>query len=135
VRWEEEVPQLGELPPTDYDTSLKFFRKVYKDCLLSYGGNRYYVPPEAVGKRVLLKIKGDLVRIYDDDTLLKQYQITDQKGRILGIPRPQSTSIRSRCPATAGTRKGNQRTYHQVSLSGGLPPPLSEYERYAAGGA
>jgi len=62
----------------DYDTSLKFYRKVYKDCLLSFNANRYYVPPEVVGKKVLLKVKGNQLWIYHDDTLLKQYQIPDQ---------------------------------------------------------
>ena len=135
-RWEEEVPHLGELPPTDYDTSLKFFRKVYKDCLLSYGGNRYYVPPEAVGKKVLLKVKGQDLRIYDDATLLKQYQIPDQKGKALGIPKaptrltPQQTPRygRDKGKATRGLTTGTlyPEVYHR---------PLSEYERYAAGGA
>lgn len=136
ARWEEEAPHLGQLPPTDYDTSLKYFRKVYKDCLLSYGGNRYYVPPEAVGKKVLLKIKGNQLRIYDDDILLKQYQIPDQKGQTLGIPKapvrlaPQQTPRygRDKGKATRGltTRTLYPEVYHR---------PLSEYERYAAGGA
>jgi transposase len=136
ARWEEEVPHLGELPPTDYDTSLKFFRKVYKDCLLSYGGNRYYVPPEAVGKRVLLKIKGNLVRIYDDDTLLKQYQIPDQKGQVLGIPKtpvrldPQQAPRYGRDKGKATRGLTTKSLYPEV-----YQRPLSEYERYAAGGA
>jgi hypothetical protein len=46
------------LPRTDYDTSTKAYRKVYKDCQISYGGNRYLVPYQMVGKKVLLnKIK------------------------------------------------------------------------------
>lgn len=135
-RWEEEVPHLGELPPTHYDTSLKYYRKVYKDCLLSFGGNRYYVPPEAVGKKVLLKVKGKDLRIYDDATLLKQYQIPDQKGMTLGIPKarvrltPEQTPRygRDKGKATRGLTTGSlyQEVYHR---------PLSEYERYAAGGA
>ena len=136
ARWEEEVPRLGELPPTDYDTSLKYFRKVYKDCLLSYGGNRYYVPPEAVGKKVTLKVKGTDLRIYHDATLLKQYQIPDQKGQTLGIPKapvrmaPQQTPRygRDKGKATRGLSTGS--LYPDV-----YKRPLSEYERFAAGGA
>jgi hypothetical protein len=124
------------LPPTDYDTSLKYFRKVYKDCLLSYGGNRYYVPPEAVGKKVTLKIKGTDLRIYHDATLLKQYQIPDQKGQTLGIPKapvrttPQQTPRygRDKGKATRGLSTGS--LYPDV-----YKRPLSEYERFAAGGA
>ena len=136
ARWEEEVPHLGELPPTDYDTSLKFYRKVYKDCLLSFNANRYYVPPEAVGKKVLLKVKGNQLRIYHDDTLLKQYQIPDQKGQTLGIPKapvrltPQQTPRygRDKGKATRGLSTGS--LYPEV-----YKRPLSEYERFAAGGA
>jgi hypothetical protein len=135
ARWKEEVPHLGELPPSDYDTSLKFSRKVYKDCLLSYGGNWYYVPADAVGKRVLLKVKGNDLRIYYDATLLKQYQIPDQKGQTLGMPKapvrlaPQQTPRygRDKGKATRGltTRTLYPEVYHR---------PLSEYERYVVGG-
>ena len=38
LRWEQEIPFLNPLPASDYDTSLKFFRKVYKDCLISFAG-------------------------------------------------------------------------------------------------
>lgn len=34
-RWEQEIPLLGPLPLKDYDTSIKVYRKVYKDCQLS----------------------------------------------------------------------------------------------------
>jgi len=54
-RWQQE--KLGELPQADYDTSIKVYRKVYKDCQLSYNGNRYVIPYHVVGKIVLLKIK------------------------------------------------------------------------------
>jgi|GEM_PF-2691648 len=66
-RWEQETAFLGKLPPVEYDTSLKTFRKVYKDCQLSYNGSRYVVPYHAVGKTVMLKIKGTLIRIYQND--------------------------------------------------------------------
>jgi len=136
ARWEKEVPHLGELPPTDYDTSLKFYRKVYKDCLLSFSANRYYVPPEAVGKKVLLKIKGTQLRIYHDDALLKQYQIPDQKGQVLGIPKaparltPQQTPRYGRDKGKATRGLTTKSLYPEV-----YKRPLSEYESFAAGGA
>ena len=71
LRWEPEIPHLGPLPATAYDTSLKFFRKVYKDCLISFGGNRYHVASHVVGKKVLLKVKNDVIRIYHDADLLR----------------------------------------------------------------
>lgn len=51
LRWNREIPCLKKLPYLDYDTSLKTFRKVYKDCQLSYNGNRYGVPYHVVGKK------------------------------------------------------------------------------------
>jgi transposase len=134
-RWEEEIPFLGQLPPSDYDTSLKFFRKVYKDCLLSFGGNRYYVPGH-VGKRVLLKVKGDFIRIYHDADLLAAYHAPERKGTTVGIPRQRPPQ----------TRPGNRPEYWKMKgkATRGLvtqslypevrPRPLSEYEKYAQGG-
>ena len=135
ARWEQEQPHLGPLPPSDYDTSLKFFRKVYKDCLLSFGGNRYYVPPQAVGKKVLLKVKDAVVRIYHDAELLALYQVPEQKGQTIGIPAKPSRTLqqtprygRDKGKATRGLVTGTlyPEVYHR---------PLEEYDRYAAGGA
>jgi transposase len=134
LRWEQEIPHLGPLPVADYDTSLKFFRKVYKDCLLSFAGNRYYVAPQAVGKHVLLKVKNNVIRIYHDAELLAVYQIPDTKGQTIGIPpRP------SRPPQQA-TRYGRDKGKATRGLvTGTLYPevyqrPLAEYDRYVAGG-
>lgn len=134
VRWDAEKPHLGQLPPSDYDTSLKFFRKVYKDCLLSYGGNRYYVPPQAVGKRVMLKVKGDQLRIYHDDEMLAFYTVPATKGNTIGIPRVKST------PGEQRPRYGHDKGHATRGLiTGSLYPevhkrPLAEYERLAEGG-
>ncbi len=69
MRWQQEARSLSPVP-ADYDTAIKVYRKVYKDCLISYNASRYQVPPEAVGKKVLLKIKDGIIRIYDDDRLM-----------------------------------------------------------------
>ncbi len=82
-RWEKEKPFLESLPP-DYDTSLKIFRPVYKECQLSYGGNRYLVPPHVVGKKVMLKIKGKIIRIYHDQELLATYEKPEEKHTLVG---------------------------------------------------
>jgi hypothetical protein len=55
-RWKQEKVLLMPLPTRRYDTAIKVYRKVYKDCQVAYGGNRYIVPPKVVGKRILLKI-------------------------------------------------------------------------------
>jgi hypothetical protein len=86
IRFDRERPHLGQLPNRPYDTSEKVFRKVYKDCQISFGGNRYVVPHTLVGKPVLLKIKNGTLRVFDDDTLAAEYQIPGTKGRLLAHP-------------------------------------------------
>jgi Mu transposase, C-terminal domain/Integrase core domain len=86
VRYERERPYLGPLPNRPYDTSEKVFRPVYRDCQISFGGNRYVVPHTLVGKHVLLKIKNGTMRIYNDDQLVTEYLIPEVKGQLLAHP-------------------------------------------------
>jgi transposase len=137
VRWEEERPCLTPLPRIDYDTSLKFFRKVYKDCLLSYGGNRYYVPPQAVGKRVLLKVKGRQLRIYHDQELLACHEMPEAKGQTIGVPKARSLPLPPHQTPRYGQDKG--KATRGLTTATLYPEvyqrPLAEYERFVAGGA
>lgn len=87
LRFEREQPSLGPLPPRPYDTSEQVYRKVYKDCQLSFGGNRYVVPHTLAGKTVLLKIKACTLRVYDDETLAAEYAIPQTTGQLLAQPR------------------------------------------------
>jgi len=83
-RWQREIPLLTPLPRSEYDTAIKITRKVYKDCQLSYNGNRYIVPYRMVGKKVMLKIKNGSIRIYDDQDLLVTYQEPREKHQVIG---------------------------------------------------
>jgi hypothetical protein len=87
LRFTREQPHLGALAERSYDTSEKVFRKVYKDCQISFGGNRYVVPHTLVGRVALLKIKNGALRIYDDATLCAEYRIPEGKGELLSHPR------------------------------------------------
>jgi len=139
VRWDEEQPHLMPLPPADYDTSVKVFRKVYRDCRLSYDGNRYQVPHHVVGKRVMLKVKDRRIRIYHDQDLLITYQQPEVKGKSFGYPwldaalRYDKEQLRrkyfskTKGKATRGLVTGS--LYPEV-----VHRPLAEYEQYASGG-
>jgi transposase len=138
-RWQQEKPLLIPLPPKDYDTSIKVFRKVYKDCQLSYNGNRYLIPYQMVGKKVMLKIKHHQISIYDDNVLLASYQEARGKNELVGnrlfyeqLKRDQGQVKRkygkSKGKATRGLTTGS--LFPQVEQR-----PLAEYERYAQGGA
>jgi len=86
-RFAVEQPRLGQLTNRPYDTSEKVTRKVYRDCQISFGGNRYVVPHKMVGKKVLLKIKKGTLRVYHDETLLAVYRIPEGKGKLVAHPR------------------------------------------------
>ena len=134
MRWQQETRSLSPVP-ADYDTAIKVYRKVYKDCLISYNGCRYQVPPEVVGKKVLLKIKGGIIRVFDDDRLLITHTQSQEKGRmitdpaiieqILDMRREQSQKPpygRHKGKATRGLVNGS--LFPQVSYR-----PLSVYEQ------
>lgn len=137
-RWQKEIPLLTPLPRSEYDTAIKVTRKVYKDCQLSYNGNRYIVPYRMVGKKVMLKIKNGSIRIYDDQDLLVTYQEPKEKHQIIGnrlfyeqLKRDQQLNARkygkSKGKATRGLTTGS--LFPQVAQR-----PLVEYERIAEGG-
>ncbi len=87
IRFKREKSYLGALPRTPYDISEKVMRKVYKDCQISFGANKYVVPHESVGKKVLLKIRGTIIRIFDNDQMIAVYNIPDGKGRLISNPK------------------------------------------------
>ncbi|MEW6003552.1 MAG: IS21 family transposase [Nitrospirota bacterium] len=137
-RWAREIPCLKNHPPSDYDTSLKVFRKVYKDCLLSYNGNRYQVPYHVVGRRVMLKIKDDIICIYHDQELLATYREPKTKHNLIGDPHiyEQLKHDKEQLSRKYGRDKGKAT---RGLVTGSLYAdviyrPLAEYERYAQGG-
>lgn len=137
-RWQQEKASLGKLPTSEYDTSLKIFRKVYKDCLICFDTNRYQLPHRAVGKKILLKIKDGTIRFFDDDRLLASYPQAAGKYQFVGNPlfsellkadREQSRRKygRFKGQATRGLSIGS--LFPQVMYR-----PLADYERVAEGG-
>lgn len=137
-RWQEEIPQLGALPPSDYDTSIKVYRKVYKDCQISYNANRYLVPHQFVGKKVLLKVKSGTIQIYHDQDLLVSYPEARGKHQMVGNPLfyEQLKRDRKQLSRKYGRNKGKAT---RGLVTGTLFPqvahrPLSEYDRIAQGG-
>lgn len=137
-RWRQEIPVLIPLPSTEYDTSIKIVRKVYKDCQISYNTNRYLVPHQMVGRKVMLKIKHGLIRIYDDQVLLASYKEAEGSNQVVGdrlfyeqLQRDQQQIRRkygkNKGKATRGLTTGS--LFPQVEQR-----PLAEYERHALGG-
>jgi len=87
IRFNREKTMLGFLPRSAYDISEKAYRKVYKDCQFSFGANRYVVPHESVGRKVLLRIRDGIMRIFDDDQMIAIYKIPSGKGQTIANPK------------------------------------------------
>lgn len=137
-RWQTEIPHLGPLPTSDYDTSLKVFRKVYRDCQLSFDANRYVVPHRVVGRKVMLKVKNGLIRIFDDQDLLATYEEPRTKRNVVADPRfyEELRRDKEQLRRKYGRSKGRA-TRGLVNRSLWIDVhhrPLAEYEQYAQGG-
>ncbi len=139
TRWEREIPYLGTVAATDYDTSIKVFRKVYKDCQISYECNRYVVPHHVVGKQVLLKIKNNVMRIYHDQDLLATYSVPEGKYQVTANPlfyeqvkKDKELLCRKYAKVKARATRGltNGSLFPQAHYR-----PLTVYEEIAQGGA
>ena len=83
VRFERERSFLKPLPQQSLDTSYKVFRKVYKDCTVCFEGNRYVVPHHLVGHQIMLRIKEQILRVFDNERLVVTYAIPDGKGQLI----------------------------------------------------
>jgi len=128
---------LGALPPVPYDTSLKIFRPVYKECQFSYNGNRYLIPHEFAGKKVLLKIKGKVIRIYHDHDLVATYEEPEGRHQLVGdrVIYERLRADREQRKRKYGRQKGKAtRGLTTASLFPEVAVrSLAEYERLAGG--
>ncbi len=86
-RFETERPFLGSPAASPFDTSARHWRKVGKDCCVMYGRNRYMLPHRAVGKKVMLRVKDDVIRAYDGPELLVSYRIPEGRGHLVADKR------------------------------------------------
>jgi len=82
-RFEREQPHLGLFPRQPFDTAYRIFRKVHKDCTVRFEGNSFVVPHKLVGKTVILRVKEQIMRIFDDDRLVVTYEIPLTKGNLV----------------------------------------------------
>ena len=82
-RFSKEKPHLNLVPHKAFDTSYRVYRKVYKDCTIRFEGNSYVVSHKLVGKQIILRVKEDTMRIFDDDLLAVTYKIPEGKGHLV----------------------------------------------------
>jgi hypothetical protein len=82
----ERLLLIDEQP--DYDTSYMEDRRVAKDCLLSYRGNRYSVPFRYAGKTVLVRepVTGGNIQIYCDVKIIAEHRLAEGRGAMIMVP-------------------------------------------------
>lgn len=134
LRFAQEKPSLGALPEWPCDVSEKVYRRVHKDCQCSFGGNRYVVPHECAGKKVLLKIKDGLLRVFDDDKFMTAYRIPDKKGETLAHPylynrlRADKKQLARKYRRPSGKGKATRGLLRHGLKAEVMARPLSAYE-------
>jgi transposase len=83
LRFAREKPYLKGLPCQAFDTSYRVYRKVHKDCTVRFESNSYVVPHTLVGKKIILRVKDGIMRIFSDDALVVTYDIPEGKGHLV----------------------------------------------------
>ncbi len=77
-----EKPLLTPCPTESFPTYVSEVRKVQIDCLVSFGGNLYSVPPKLVGREVRLRVHPDRLEVVDGlGKVLASHAIPEGKGK------------------------------------------------------
>lgn len=128
-RFNREKPTLGTLPGTRFDTSYRIFRDVHKDCCVHFDANRYMVPHTLVAKKLVLRVKDRVLRVFHDDDLIVVYEIPAGKGHLVKQDRfvdalRQDREMNRRKYGRSGKSKGRAGT-----ISPTLPPWSVDVEK------
>jgi len=83
---QERLRLVDEQP--DYDTSYIEDRRVAKDCMLSYRGNRHSVPFRFAGKTVLVRepVTGGRIEIYREIKGIAEHRVAEGRGVMVVDP-------------------------------------------------
>ena len=88
------------------DTSYVSHRQVTKDCLLSYGGNRYSVPYRYAGKTVTVReaLDSGILRVFHQQDGIAEHRLAAGKGEMVIEPAHYGSLPRRRRPTDARVR-------------------------------
>jgi transposase len=86
-RFEREAPHLRPLPVHRYDTAYRESRQVSWDSYIDVRGNRYSVPSQYAGQRLVIRItlEGQL-RAYADEQMVATHTLCDQRQGWVTVP-------------------------------------------------
>jgi len=110
---QERLLLLDEFP--DYDTSYMEDRRVAKDCMLSYRGNRYSVPFRFAGKTVLVRepVAGGRIEIYSEIKVIAEHRLAEGRGAMV---------VGETAPTRTGTAAGRRAKPSGVDARSGSRP-------------
>jgi len=103
----EERSQLLPLPAHPYDIALK--KSIYADqqAFVHFQTNLYSVPPEAVGKPLVLKVTPYRIELYHHDMLVASHDRSFEKYRVFENPEHRQAILRQKRQA----RRHKQRDF------------------------
>ena len=137
-RFEGEQGFLGPLPPVPFDNSARYFRTVHKDCCVYFGCNRYMLPHRMVRRKVVLRVKDGILRVFGGPELLVTYRIPEGKGhlvadeRFVRALREDSEQNRMKYRKPPRRRKGAARTIGLLGPRYRIPVQSRDIGEYAA---
>src|SRR5258708_20028213 len=75
-------------------------RRVAKDCMLSYRGNRYSVPFRFAGKTVLVRepVTGSRIEIYSGIKVIAEHWLAEGRGVMVSDPAHYEGLTEKHCP-------------------------------------
>jgi len=111
-------PRSAGKDPDYRDTAIA---RVHKDIRLRFDGNRYCVPPQYVGRMLIIKADSGSVAIYDEEHEIVQYARSWRRGQTFGAERFEKELMEQRPRA--------ERTHGQQRLIALVGPIAESYLR------
>lgn len=105
------------------------FRKIGKDCLMSYRGNKYSVPSKYAGKEGFLRVTGSILTIYHQNEMIAHHKLDFGKNNMNVNPEHYRDLIKKQSFSVENTIFNNPDVIHSC-----LPEiDLSIYDEEAYG--
>jgi len=87
LRFAEEAPHLGPLPPEPFEVAYHEYRKVAWDGYIDVRGNRYSVPAELVGQQVGIRLSLDgMLQVDAEGRCVARHQLSPAAGGWVSVP-------------------------------------------------
>lgn len=100
-------------------------RKVSAEAFVSFEGNKYSTPPEAVCQKVTVENFGEQIKIYSKNRLIAEHSIEHSRGKT--IAKEEHIAQMWKLSVTESNEKVIKKQYHQFNESV-CERPLSDYE-------